>query len=76
MASIYQSTQKENDNREHAPKLLTNIKVPKEIANLAKVYCIFNKKTLTEFITRLLEKELEEFREELKGLRRIKRGIS
>ena len=72
MASIYQSTQKENDNREHAPKLLTNIKVPKEIANLAKVYCIFNNKTLTEFITRLLEKELEDFKKELEKMKNVR----
>ncbi len=72
MVSVYQTTQKENDNREQALKTLTNIKVPKEIANLAKVYCIFNNKTLTEFITQILEKELEDFKRELDKMKKFK----
>jgi hypothetical protein len=51
---------------------LTNIKVPKEIADLAKVYCIFNNQTLMNFTTNLLERELEEFKKQLDAVKQLK----
>jgi hypothetical protein len=51
---------------------VTNIKVPKEIADLARIYCIFNNKTLRDFTASLLEKELEDFRKQLNAMKRLK----
>jgi hypothetical protein len=53
---------------------VTNIKVPKEIADLARIYCIFNNKTLRDFTTSLLERELEDFRKQLDAMKRLKNG--
>lgn len=43
----------------------TNIKVPKEIANLIRIYCIFNQITVTDFATKIFERELEDFKKKL-----------
>jgi hypothetical protein len=50
---------------------VTNIKVPKEIADLARIYCIFNNKTLRDFTASLLERELEDFRKKLENLKKL-----
>ena len=51
---------------------LTNIKVPKETANLVRVYCIFNNKKVTEFATKVLEKELAEFKNQIEAMKTLK----
>ncbi len=44
---------------------LTNIKLPKQTADLLRVYCIFNNRKITEYVTELLEERLGEFRKEM-----------
>jgi len=51
-------------------KQLTNIKVPKETADLVRVYCIFNNRKVTEFTTGVLDRELAEFRRKLEAIKR------
>jgi len=48
---------------------LTNIKVPKETADLVRVYCIFNNRKVTEFTTGVLDRELAGFRRRLEAVR-------
>ncbi len=50
---------------------LSNIKVPKDTADMVHIYCIFNDKTMTEFATHTLENELSAFRERLRVLRKL-----
>jgi hypothetical protein len=49
---------------------LTNIKVPKETADVLRIYCIFNKRKVTDFATSVLDKELASFRRRLEVLKR------
>ena len=50
---------------------LTTIKVSKETADLMKVYCVFNGKTIAEFASGVLDKELSGFKRRLDTLRTI-----
>lgn len=50
---------------------LTNIKVPRETADLVRVYCIFNNKKVTKFATDVLNKELESFRKRLEAMKQL-----
>jgi len=54
-------------------KRLTNIKVPKETADLVRVYCIFNNRKVTEFATEVLETHLEHFKMSLKDFRVVRK---
>ncbi len=60
-----------NANQEHhshtpiSRQQLTNIKLPKQTADLLRVYCIFNNRKITEYVTDLLEEHLAEFRKEM-----------
>lgn len=50
---------------------LTNIKVPKKVANLVRVYCIFNNRKVSEFVTGILTKELKGFNEKVERMNKI-----
>lgn len=52
-------------------RTLANIKVPKDTADLLRVYCIFNKRKVSEFATQILEKELSTFRQQLEAMKKI-----
>ena len=63
----------EETHRDHRGNLfsanLTNIKIPKEVANLLRIYCIFNNRKITEFVSELLTGELKEFKEKIDGMK-------
>ena len=71
MAPLYQPTQKENYGREQTIKL-TSIKIKKEVAELVRIYCLFNNIKMADFSSEILEKRLKEFKENLERLRKIK----
>ena len=50
---------------------LTTVKLRKETANLARVYCIFNDISMQDFVTEILRKELQEFGQEIEKLKQI-----
>ena len=52
------------------PNEFSTIKVPKDIAHLVRIYCIFNNQKVYDFTGKVLEKELEEFKKSLKVLSR------
>lgn len=66
------TTQTEENKCSKEPARLTNIKVSKELADAVKVYCIFNNKTVTDFTTQVLERELKGFRERLAQMRSLR----
>jgi len=56
------------EDHSHTPisrQQLTNIKLPKQTADLLRVYCIFNNRKITEYVTELLEENLAKFRKEM-----------
>lgn len=46
-------------------KELTTIKVSQELADLIKLYCVFNNTTMTDFVTEILENELDDFKKKI-----------
>ena len=50
---------------------LTTIKVSKETADLMKVYCAFNGKTISDFASDVLGRELSGFKKRLDSLKSI-----
>ena len=50
---------------------LVNIKVARATADLLKVYCVFHNHRMAEVATRIIERELQEFKKRLESMRRI-----
>ena len=70
LMGIITSTESNPSNELHQPtpisrQQLTNIKLPKQTADLLRVYCIFNNRKITEYVTELLEEHLAQFRKEM-----------
>ncbi len=49
----------------------TSIKVPKQIADLIKIYCIFYGTTMAEFTTALIECELSDFKKKVDAIKQL-----
>ena len=69
---LQNNTQNEQAHNQVTPRgihreQLTNIKVPKQTADLIRVYCILNKRKVTEFATEIIEERLAEFRNQMAG---------
>ena len=50
---------------------LTTVKLRKETADLARVYCIFNDISMQDFVTEVLRRELQDFGQEIEKLKQI-----
>ncbi len=46
--------------------------VSAEIAELVRIYCVFNNKKMVDFTTEILERELQSFRKQLEVMRQLK----
>jgi len=51
---------------------LTTLTVDKETANLVHSYCVFNEIKMQDFVENTLQRELQQFKQALEQLRKIK----
>ncbi len=52
---------------------IRNIKIHKETAELLRIYCILHKRKVTEFTTRILDHQLEDFKKQIERMRKQNR---
>ena len=51
--------------------LYASIKIRRDIAELARVYCVLSNKKMSEFTSNIIEAELESFKKKLESLKQI-----
>ncbi len=57
-------SQQGKESEQHSIEL-TSIKVKKETAELLRIYCVFNNKKMTDFVSEILQSELTDFQKRL-----------
>ncbi len=55
----------------HSKSKLVNVKVRKDMAYILKVYCVIHDVKMAEYLTEILETELEEFSKKLQAWKDI-----